>query len=194
MIFGDLPIEDCAGTILVHTQRFNGEAFKKGRRLSAEDIARLKAAGLTRLTIAQLEPDDVPEDRAAAELATALVADNLRLDPSFTGRANLYAKADGVFVPDVVQVRLINHVTEDITLATLAPYTPVTQGQMVATVKIIPFAVKRADLDRCMERARADNTLALSPYRPRRIALIQTELPGMKPSLFEKATAVMNER
>ena len=45
MIFGELPIDDCAGTILVHTQRFNGEAFKKGRRLNPEDVARLKAAG-----------------------------------------------------------------------------------------------------------------------------------------------------
>src|SRR3954467_13686464 len=99
MIFGDLPIKDCAGTILVHTQRFNGEAFKKGRRLGSEDIARLQAAGLTRLTVARLEPDEVAEDRAAAELAAALVADNLRVDPSFTGRANLYAKRDGVFRP-----------------------------------------------------------------------------------------------
>jgi molybdenum cofactor cytidylyltransferase len=121
MIFGELPIEDCAGTILAHTQRFNGEAFKKGRRLGAEDVARLKAAGLTRLTIARLEPDDVPEDRAAAELAAALVADNLRLDPSFTGRANLYARSDGVFVPDATRVGLINRVSEDITLATLPP-------------------------------------------------------------------------
>jgi molybdenum cofactor cytidylyltransferase len=194
MIFGDLPIEDCAGAILVHTQRFNGEAFKKGRRLSAEDIARLKAAGLARLTVARLEPDDVAEDRAAAELAAALVADHLRLDPSFTGRANLYAKSDGVFVPDVTRVGLINRVSEDITLATLAPYAPVTAGQMVATVKIIPFAVKRADLDHCLATAREASTLALSPYRPRRVALIQTQLPGMKPSLFDKAVGVMNER
>jgi len=194
MIFGELPIDDCAGTILVHTQRFNGEAFKKGRRLGAEDIARLKAAGQTRLTVARLEPDDVAEDRAAAELAASLVADHLRLDPSFTGRANLYAKSDGVFVPDVTRVGLINRVSEDITLATLTPYAPVTTGQMVATVKVIPFAVKRVDLDRCLATAREAGTLALSPYRPRRVALIQTQLPGMKPSLFDKAVAVMNER
>jgi molybdenum cofactor cytidylyltransferase len=194
MIFGDLPIDDCAGTILVHTQRFNGEAFKKGRRLGTEDIARLKAAGVTRLTTARLEPDDVAEDRAAAELAAALVADHLRLDPSFTGRANLYAKGDGVFMPDATRVGLINRVSEDITLATLAPYSSVTTGQMVATVKIIPFAVKRADLDRCLTTAREASTLALSPYRPRRVALIQTQLPGMKPSLFDKAVAVMNDR
>jgi molybdenum cofactor cytidylyltransferase len=194
MIFGDLPIEDCAGTILVHTQRFNGEAFKKGRRLSAEDGARLQAAGIAKLTVVRLEADDVPEDRAAAELAGALVAENLRLDPSFTGRANLYAKVDGVFVPDVAEVERINRVSEDITLATLAPYAPVTAGQMVATVKIIPFAVKRADLERCLASARDRRALALSPYRARRVALIQTQLPGMKPSLFDKAVGVMNER
>jgi len=194
MIFGDLPIADCAGTILVHTQRFNGEAFKKGRRLSAEDVARLQAAGLTKLTVVQLETDDVPEDRAAAELAAALVAENLRLDPSFTGRANLYANSDGVFVPDAARVDQINRVSEDITLATLAPYAPVTAGQMVATVKIIPFAVKRGDLERCLADARGSHALSLSPYRPRRVALIQTQLPGMKASLFDKAVAVMNER
>jgi molybdenum cofactor cytidylyltransferase len=194
MIFGDLPVEDCAGTILVHTQRFNGEAFKKGRRLGAEDVVRLQAAGFKQLTVVRLEADDVPEDRAAAELAAILVAENLRLDPSFTGRANLYAKADGVFVPDVTQVDRINRVSEDITLATLPPYAPVIAGQMVATVKIIPFAVKRADLERCITAARDARALSLSPYRPRRVALIQTQLPGMKASLFDKATAVMNER
>jgi molybdenum cofactor cytidylyltransferase len=194
MIFGDLPIADCAGTILVHTQRFNGEAFKKGRRLSAEDVARLQAAGFKQLTVVRLEADDVPEDRAAAELAAVLVSENLRLDPSFTGRANLYAKADGVFVPDIAHIDRINRVSEDITLATLAPYAPVTAGQMVATVKIIPFAVKRADLERCIAAASDARALSLSPYRARRVALIQTQLPGMKPSLFDKATAVMNER
>jgi len=194
MIFGELPIEDCAGTILVHTQRFNGEAFKKGRRLSAEDVARMKAAGLSRLTVVQLEAEDVPEDRAAAELATALVSDGLRLDPSFTGRANLYAKSDGLFVPDVARVGMINRVNEDITLATLPAFTPVKAGQMVATVKIIPFAVKRSDLECCIAIAREATALTLAQYRPRRVTLIQTELPGMKPSLFEKAVGVMNER
>jgi molybdenum cofactor cytidylyltransferase len=194
MIFGDLPTEVCAGTILVHTQRFNGEAFKKGRRLSAEDVSRLHAAGIARLTIARLEPDDVAEDRAAHELALALANPNLRIDPPFTGRANIYTEADGVFVPDIALVDQINRVHEDITLATLPAFAPVRAGQMVATVKIIPFAVKRIDLERCLRIAGSSRALSLAPFRPRRVALIQTELPGMKPSLFDKAVSVMNER
>jgi molybdenum cofactor cytidylyltransferase len=194
MIFGDLPIADCAGTILVHTQRFNGEAFKKGRRLSAEDVARLQAAGIARLTVARLEGDDVAEDRAAHELALALVNAGLRVDPPFTGRANIYAEAEGVFVPDTALVDRINRVHEDITLATLPAFAPVKAGDMVATVKIIPFAVKRDDLERCLGIAGKPMVLRLAPFRSRRVALIQTELRGMKPSLFDKAVGVMNER
>ena len=194
MIFADLPIADCAGTILVHTQRVAGQVFKKGRRLSETDVSVLAGAGIARLTAVRLERADVPEDRAAQELATALVRDGLRVDPSFTGRANLYAVADGVFVPDTRRVDGINRVSEDITLATLPAFAPVEAGQMVATVKIIPFAVTRADLDRCVALAKDAAPVALSPYRPRRVALIQTMLPGMKPSLFDKAVGVMNER
>jgi molybdenum cofactor cytidylyltransferase len=194
MIFATRPTAECAGAILVHTQRCGGQTFKKGRRLSAEDIAVLGQAGITQLTVVVLEADDVPEDRAAQELAQAMIADHLRVDPSFTGRANLYAESDGLFLPDATAVAQVNGVSEDITLATLAAYAPVTKGQMVATVKIIPFAARRTDLDRCLGVVRAAPVLRLAPYRARKVALIQTELPGMKPSLFEKATGVMNER
>jgi molybdenum cofactor cytidylyltransferase len=194
MIFAERATEDCLDAILAHTRRTAGQILKKGRRLSAADIALLAASGVAHLTVARLEADDLAEDRAAHELARALVNPNLRVDPPFTGRANIYAEADGVFAPDPGLVDRINRVHEDITLATLPPFTPVKAGQMVATVKIIPFAVKRADLDRCIAVAEKQQVLRLAPFRARRVALIQTELPGMKPSLFDKAVAVMNER
>jgi molybdenum cofactor cytidylyltransferase len=195
MIFADQPVADCVDAILVHTQRCGDQALKKGRRLSAADIALLAANGVTHLTVARLEADDVPEDRAAHELAVALSGPGLRVDRPFTGRANIYAETDGVLAPNVELIGHINRVSEHVTLATLPAFAPVRAGQMVATVKIIPFAVKQADLERCSTAARAAPTrLLLAPFRPRRVALIQTELPGMKPSLFDKAVAVMNER
>jgi len=112
----------------------------------------------------RLEADDIAEDRAAAELATALVAGDCGWIPPSPAAQSL-AKSDGVFVPDVARIGLINHVNEDLPLATLAAYTPVKAGQMVATVKIIPFAVKRPDLERCVALAREAPALALAPYR-----------------------------
>jgi molybdenum cofactor cytidylyltransferase len=193
MIFAELPTAESAATILVHTRRCGERTFKKGRRLTEEDIRYLAAAGVDRLTVVRLEPDDVAEDAAAGECAAALVAPGLRAEPPFTGRANLFATADGLFTVDPASVARINRVTEDVTLATLPNYTPVKAGQMVATVKIIPFAVRRADLARVLAACNPQ-VATVAAFRPRRVALIQTEIPGMKPSLFDKAVGVMNER
>ena len=48
----------------------------------------------------------------------------------------------GVLVVDRARVDRINGVDEAITFATLAAYKPVVEGEMVATVKIIPFGVE----------------------------------------------------
>ncbi|HVT50017.1 MAG TPA: molybdopterin-binding/glycosyltransferase family 2 protein [Dongiaceae bacterium] len=194
MIFADQAIADCVDAILVHTQRCGEQVLKKGRRLGAGDVALLAAAGITHLTVARLEADDIAEDRAAHELALVLARPGLRVDPPFTGRSNIYAEADGILAPNAEAIGEINRVSENITIATLPAFTPVKSGQMVGTVKIIPFAVKRADLERCIAAARETTVLTLAPFRARPVALIQTELHGMKPSLFDKAVAVMNER
>jgi len=68
-------------------------------------------------------------------------------------------------VPHVATIGLINHVNEDLTSRPLAATRRVKAGQMVATVKIIPFAVKRPDLERCVALAREAPALALAPYR-----------------------------
>jgi len=46
MFFGPTPVADAEGCILAHSLRGAGFAFKKGRRLSAGDIAALTKAGI----------------------------------------------------------------------------------------------------------------------------------------------------
>ena len=58
-----------AGAILAHSWRANGVNFSKGRVLSADDVARLKAAGASSVVAARLEADDMHEDEAAAAVA-----------------------------------------------------------------------------------------------------------------------------
>jgi len=48
----------------------------------------------------------------------------------------------GMLVVDRAAVDRINDVDEAITFATLAAYKPVVEGEMVATVKLIPFGVE----------------------------------------------------
>ena len=69
MKFGPVKIDDALGGILAHSATTPEGKIKKGRRLSSEDIARLKRAGMTSLIVARLESDDIDEDRAAARIA-----------------------------------------------------------------------------------------------------------------------------
>ena len=70
----------------------------------------------------------------------------MRCGAAFTGRVNLFAEAAGLVVFDAPAIDRINAVDESITVATLAPFRPVVTGDMVATVKIIPFATHGAAL------------------------------------------------
>jgi molybdenum cofactor cytidylyltransferase len=198
MIFAELPLSECVGAILAHSQRVGAEMLRKGRVLSAEDIALLAQGGITRLTVARLEASDVTENDAAQTLATRLGAGatHLTADAPFTGRVNLHADAAGVLALDEGAINALNAVDEAITLATLPRFAAVAAGQMVATIKIIPYAVARPVLDRATEilaRAKAP-LLTLHPYRRQRIALIQTELSSLKPSVLEKTERIMADR
>ena len=194
MIFADLPVEQCAGAILAHALRDGAIAFKKGRVLSGADIETLTQSGRKIITVAKLEPGDVGEDAAAAALGAVLSAEGLRIEAPFTGRVNIYARERGILRVDAALVDAVNEIDESVTLATLADYAPVEPDQMVATVKIIPFAVNRTLLDACIAAARRAPILAFHPFRPRKLALIQTALAATKPALLDKTVAVTNRR
>ena len=145
--------------------------------------------------MARLEPGDVSEDVAAAELAAAVAGAGVHVDRAFTGRANLFAQSAGVVVVDQGGIDRFNEVDEDITLATLAPFAPVVAGKMIATVKIIPFAVSRAARDAALAAARAAAPLVrVAPYAVRKVGVISTMLPGLADKVIEKTLRVTAER
>ncbi len=137
MKFGDTPLGDAQGAILAHGLRAGTRVFKKGRVLSEADLAALKAAGLSSVVTARLEPGDLGENEAADRLAQGLAGGNIRAAKGFTGRANIFAEKPGLCLVDRDGVDRFNAIDEAITLATLAPSSLVQEGQMVATVKII---------------------------------------------------------
>jgi molybdenum cofactor cytidylyltransferase len=195
MRFGELPVAEAAGAILAHSIKGGDLAFRKGRRLSSEDIEALRAAGIERVIAARLEQGDVHEDGAAHQLAQAIAGEQVSVEEPFTGRNNLRADQAGVVVLDRERIDRINLVDEQVTIATLAEFEPVRPNQMVATVKIIPFAVRREVLGRCLEIAQGGGpAVRVAPYRALEVALIQTALPGVKPSVLDKTVATTAER
>jgi molybdenum cofactor cytidylyltransferase len=196
MIFGDTPLAEAEGAILAHSLRLGPVGFRKGRVLSAADVAALVKAGVTRVVAARLEAGDVHEDMAAAAIAEAILGQGLTPSAAFTGRANLIVATRGVLVVDRARLDALNRIAESVTVATLTPFDLVEPRQMAATVKIIPFAVPGQTLSRCLEVARAGAAplVRVAELRPRKAGLVQTGLAGMKASLLDKTKAAVDAR
>jgi molybdenum cofactor cytidylyltransferase len=193
MRFGPIPVEDADGAILVHSLRAGGKLFKKGRVLTNPCLIDLRHAGIASVMAARLEPGDVPEDEAATRIAQALAGEGTRLSAAFTGRANLYAVGSGLALIDAASVDAVNLIDEAVTLASLSPYAPVGPGEMLATVKIIPYAAPEKAVAAAVEVARR-SPIRVAPFKPKRVALISTQLSGQKPALLDKNRTALEAR
>lgn len=195
MEFGEIGIDEAAGAILAHAHREGRINFAKGRRLSELDVAALKAAGVQRVIAAKLAPDDVHEDEAARTIAEAVMGGGLTATAPFTGRANLFAAAPGVVVADQARLDALNEIDESITVATLPAYAAASAKQMVATIKIIPFAVSRAAVDRALAViVQGGPMVSVAPFRAMKAGLVQTSLPGTRGKALDKTSETTRAR
>jgi molybdenum cofactor cytidylyltransferase len=177
--FGPVPVQAAVGAVLAHSVGLEKGRLRKGRILTADDIAALEASGLSEVIVARLEVWDVGEDAAATRLAQAVLGGSGGLDVTraFTGRVNLTAQTAGVAVLDVAALEAVNAVHPMITIATVPPYQQMAAGGMVATIKIISYAVPEADLA-CAVAAAGAGALRLARPVARTACLIITEIPG----------------
>ncbi len=193
MKFGRVAIAAGEGLILAHSVKGAGVVLRKGEVIGASEIAALESAGITSVIGARLESGDVVENVAALRLAERIAGRHVSLERPFTGRCNLLAEADGLVLVDAAMVDAVNGVDESITLATLAPMQPTAAGEMVATVKIIPFAVGGAFLDAAVAVGRP-GAIAVAPFLPLRVGVVSTLLPALKRSVVDKTLGILEDR
>ncbi|MBV2360650.1 molybdopterin-binding protein [Thalassococcus sp. CAU 1522] len=178
MKFGPVPIDQAVGAILAHSVALPDGRLRKGKVIEAADLGPLEAAGLSEIIVARLDPGDVGENDAAAQLACALApeadAAGLRIGKAATGRANLFSTVIGVAEIDAAAINAVNAVNPMITVATVPRWQRMGPGGMVATVKIIAYAVPRNDLDRACAVGRG--AMRMRPTAYGSAALIQTSV------------------
>lgn len=179
MKFAPVPLAEAAGLILGHnvTNQEGRRILRKGRRLSEGDLATLAGLGRRSIYAARLEDGDVVENAAADRIARCAAGSGLRLSSASTGRVNVYAEQLGLLRVDLERLHRLNG-CEGVTLATLPRHAPVRQGKMVATLKIIPYALAEPLVRRAEETARG--LLRLSPLADRRVGLILSGSPAVR--------------
>jgi molybdenum cofactor cytidylyltransferase len=195
MKFGAVPVKQALGATAVHSIRQGDLVLKKGTLIGPKEVAALEQADVKEIVVARTEAGDVPEDRAAADIAAAIAGPGVRIDRAFTGRCNLFAESAGVLVVDKDAIDKLNRIDEAVTLATLAAYKPVVEGEMIATVKIIPFAVAGSARDRAVaQAAKAKPVIRVAPYTIKKIGVVSTLLPGLAPKVIEKTLKITAAR
>jgi len=174
MKFLSVPIDEAHGQILGHNiaGRNGRRALRKGRALSEANIVTLRDLGRQTVYIARLDCDDVDENLAAARIATAVTGSGVRCSAAATGRVNIFAEQLGIVRVDTTRLTALNSCT-GVTLATMLSHTSARVGKMVATLKIIPYALPEATV----QQAETTNlghtpTIWMTPLTPKRVGLI----------------------
>ncbi len=195
MKFSRINTCDAEGALLAHSLMVGGRKWKKGRKLIRSDVELLQAEEFETVVAARLEPGDIDENTAAESLARAICGAGAKLRSPFTGRCNIYADCYGILRLDLDRLNRINSVDEAFTVAALAPYSRVYPGQLVASIKIIPFSVTSEQLNRCIGVAGSGYPpVAVAEFENLSVSLIQTSEEWFSQSLLDKATRLLRER
>jgi molybdenum cofactor cytidylyltransferase len=194
MIFGRIPLREARGAILAHNLKTADRVLRKGALIDDAAYALLAETGYETVTAARLEPGDVPEGEAATRLGELLLRKNLRRSTDVHGRVNLFAEADGLLRLNTASLESLNLIDESITLATLPDRSVVAKGDMLATLKIIPFAVAARAMDQAETLVNTQNIITLKPFAPLKTGLILTELPQLKDSAIEHTIVATRAR
>ncbi len=194
MKFGTLPINQSKGGILAHSLRLeNGKRIRKGALIDEVVIGQLMKSGIETVTVAMSEEGDVLEDEAATLIAKQLGSSNLAIEDASTGRVNIFAASNGVFCANSSIVNAINAVDPSITIATLSNYAPVNKGRLVATIKIIPYAVSSKSVEAVLDLD-LEQAIIIKDFKPKRIGMISTKLPSLKSSIMDKTRENLERR
>jgi molybdenum cofactor cytidylyltransferase len=193
MKFGPASPADAVGGVTVHTLRQGALVLKKGTTIGPNEVEALDKAGVKEIVVVRLEQRDVSEDVAAGGIAAAIAGDGVDVERAFTGRSNLFAARAGVLIVDRAAVDNINRVDEAITFATLPAFKAVVPGEMIATVKIVPFGIESGLCEMAVAAAKTGR-MSVAPYKIKRVGIVSTLLPGLAPKVIEKTLRVTADR
>lgn len=194
MKFQRVALSQAKGHILGHNVVSDGRRLlKKGRRLLDAELELLARTGSEAVYVAMLEPNDVEEDAAAWRIASALAcAGALQAKAAHGGRVSLLAPGHGAFAVQREPLLELN-LLDGVTLATLPSHSAAAPGQLVGTLKVIPFALPEPTVA-AAEALAARGVISFRAFAPRRVSLLVSGAASRYDRLFDAFRAPLLER
>ena len=194
MWFGTKNVEEAEDLILAHSIRANGTLIKKGTVITRFHIEMLSLAGKKWITVAQIGRNNFSETIAARLIGEGLIkGTDLTMSAAFTGRVNIFSKSKGIFRVNRNQIDMANTIDPGITIATLNDYSQVGLAQILVTVKIIPYGVKKKSIKSVLKILNSKTLLVIRQVI-KTADLILTKLHSTSPKLLKKSENVIRSR
>ena len=143
-----VDVTQATGRILCSTIFRPGgkKLLAKGHVISEDDARMLQTEGMAEVWVTELEDGEVGEDDAVMQVATEIGCGALEIRLAAGGRANLFATEPSCVLVDDELLKQIN-CASSVGIATMLNYAHARVGQRVATVKSVPFAVAKSQLE-----------------------------------------------
>jgi molybdenum cofactor synthesis domain-containing protein len=172
-------VQDAVGMILGHDLtrvvpgEIKGVAFKKGHVIAREDIPMLLSMGKDHIYVWEIGGDELHENEAAKELALALSGSNVTLTEPSEAKVNVTAKSHGVLK---INRNLLTQVNEmpGVAVATLHSDIIVTEGELVASIKVIPLTLPRDTILAVQQICRDKTVIDVVPLSHRKVGMVIT--------------------
>ena len=165
-----IQLSEAIGTVLAHDVteirpgEHKGPAFKKGHRVTDQDLDHLERIGKRHLYVLDLPPGTLHEDDAALILAEALAGEGVEYNTNPSeGKITFKAALDGLLKIDA-QTLLDFNMVEGVMCATRHTNTIVDRGEVIGGTRAIPLVIDKSVVEEAADTARrAGGVISVKP-------------------------------
>lgn len=175
-----IAVEKAVGMVLGHdVTRIvagggKGPAFRRGHVIQPGDIPLLLDIGKRHVFVADSSPGMLHEDEAARRLARAVAGPGLDATEPCEGRINLKARHAGLLTIDVPALQRCNGLG-DIVVTTRHTHRPVTSGQALAGLRVVPLTIAEEHVAAAETLCReAFPLIQVRPFRSLPVGMVTT--------------------
>src|SRR5210317_618872 len=155
------------GDILAHSIFLKVGRIRKGKIISQEDIENIY--------VGEFDNDYLDENYASKKIAEAICVDGVTRSPTYSGKTNITSKYDGLIEIDKEKVFELNRLSTNIAVSTLNNHDIVYNGDHILSVKIISYAINKADLEKIINFLNTNKIIQLKPFKSLKFGIIYTE-------------------
>ena len=199
MFFGEIETklsEDALlSASLILDNNLSKVKISKGTKIDKSIIKLLLNNNIQKIMCAKLDQDDIDENTSAYLISNSLINQknsNLSVSDARQGRCNILADINGLLIYEPDQLYNINSITDDIGIGAINQFKMVKKNQVIATTKIIPFALNKKIIEKINEYSK--DCFKLVPFNNMNVHLIQTENKSTLKKVLDKTLFVTQKR